>query len=200
MRRQDLDGLQLPASVDLDAFVAECNVAIEAYLEGTGIAEARQWRRVQKLLRHDAVLALEGILPLLPSNPDAPQARLIADLKETREQANRRVQYFGPISEKSQLFVRTMWAWTDAGGLLGASEHGPLQRVLCYVAERVNQELVRRNRGGDSVPQTKFVKLGPRGAKDVIDRERERRKTLTELRMKGKLGADALVDSFGRRR
>jgi hypothetical protein len=209
MRRQELERIDLPSNVDLNALCAACNVAIRAYLDGTGATKARLWGRIRGLAANKIVGGLQAALRALPPNdPETLRAQQLADeLEQLQARASRRIQEHGPISEKGQLHVQIMRGWTNAGGSLGASYSGPLQRLLCFVAQHINEKLDQRERGGASIPQTRFVKLKPSGARDAISREQKRREILTVARTgedwcgKGKLGADAyLLDQFGNRK
>jgi hypothetical protein len=159
-KREITGDVKPPATIDLDRLCSNVN-AVLAYLDGRD----RQWQHLQKLAKNKAVCKLQGVLRNLAEvDEDGSRLMSLADgLKQTRARANFEASFDGERGYRKVLYASIMRAWTNAGGALGASQSGPLQRLLCLLAKNLN------------------FRLGPRGAKDVIERERNRRHQLDKL-------------------
>lgn len=174
---------------------ASCRAAVEAavqeYLTGRSAAERRcQWARVKKLAGSKTFTAFCGAIRKLASEEDPEINRLLElvdQLEELPKKAGNRAFVYGLRNRKMRLRAALIRAWTDAGGNLGASEEGPLQRFLRQVLGKVGLQLTKR------------------GIKAAIQREQERRAGLIVkhigLGMHSALTAGAFViDSSGRKK
>jgi hypothetical protein len=213
IRHDDPDNrTDLPPN-DFDAICGACNAAIQAYLDDRGATEARRWRQVRKLAVGKGRRSISGMIQeiaqttrtLSPQDPEILEIqprlqRIEQELGQLAASADRRLRYYGPVNERGQLYVQVMRSWVNAGGSLGASPYGPLQRLLCFVAEQVNQQLRQLEAKGASIPETKFLELTPLGARDVIRRE-QKRQLRAHLAGENNLGAEAyLIDESGNRK
>jgi hypothetical protein len=155
------DDIKPPATVDHDKLCSGIN-AVLAHLEGR---DRRQWLLVQKLAQSKTFCKMQDALRNLATvDGDGPRLWSLADgLDELRARAKLEAKFDAERAYRNVFYARVMRAWTTAGGTLGASQSGPLQRLLCLLASKLN------------------FRLSPRGAKDVIKRERNRRHHLDKL-------------------
>ena len=174
------------------------DAAAREYLGGAVDAESssersQQWKRVQSLAKSTGILAFrEAILKVCSHDPMDPEAAWLAGLADqleaVAEKARARALFYRPRTTKARLYTGLIRAWTNAGGFIGASEEGPLQRFLCQITMRVG------------------ICLSDRGAKDVIRREQKRRAAL-EVLHEPPLGAvggmavtTSVIDPTGRKK
>jgi hypothetical protein len=160
-KREITRDVKPPATVDLDRLCSGVNEVL-AHLDGR---DRRQWPYVQKLAQSKTFCEMPSALRNLAKvDGDGPRLLSLADgMDELRARANFEARFDGKRGYRMRLYASVIRAWTTAGGALGASQSGPLQRFLCLLAKKLNFE------------------LSPRGAKDVIERERKRRHHLDKL-------------------
>jgi hypothetical protein len=177
-----------PVAIDLDKLCSALDRAVRDYLDGTAIRRLRQWQRAQKIIESKPVVELQNVIHKIAAfDPDAPQPSLLHELEYWQRKAKFEATFYGPRARKNILYAGVMCAWTNANGTLGASESGPLQRLLCFVAKRLH------------------LRLSPRGARDAIAREQSRREELKNLDIKftaqASLSAEAyIIDASGKRK
>lgn len=185
---------ELPAEARASTRAA-VDAAVHEYLSGSGDPQssaerAQIWRRVEKLADSKSIAAFRDAIQKLGSyKPLDPEAKWLLELADqlvvAPKKARARTLLYRPRSKKSRLYTDLIGSWTNAGGFLGASEEGPLQRFLCRVVRKIG------------------LRLSDRGAKAAIQREQERRATLKVLDLdfapQGGMSADAFViDPSGR--
>lgn len=157
-----------PEGVSLDKLCSALKPVVHDYLDGTSMLRLRQWQRIQKLTESKTIIELRKVIRDMATVDPDPRHHLLLDaLKHFSARAKfEATMFYGPRGQRRLLYAGVMRAWTNAGGILGASESGPLQRLLCLVAKRL-----------------KFT-LSPRGAKDAIEREKNRRERLETLNIR----------------
>ena len=85
----------------------------------------------------------------------------VRDLTRLHKKARTRVARFQQQGRRAKFYRAVLRAWSDAR-VLGQTETGPTARFLCAVSEGVSLHLTGR------------------GAKEIIKREQERRRTLSD--------------------
>jgi hypothetical protein len=168
------------------------NVAIQEYQTSSNTKPSSEQSRLWRRLAFSKCIGVffQTIDRLGSYRHDADSEKLLHladELKQVLKKADARAVFYRPRDKKSRLYTGLIRAWIDAGGFLGASEEGPLQRFLCRIAKIVP------------------FRLGARGAKAVIEREKERRAALTilseALGAQGRLSAGAFtIDQLGNRK
>ena len=146
---------------------AAVQAAVQEYLTGSGKSQssaehANQWQRVKRLAGSKSLVAFrESTRKLRLYQPLDPEAEWLLGLADQLEvvpaKAGARALLYRPRSKKARLYKGLIRSWTNAGGSLGASEQGPLQRFLCQLVRKLG------------------FRLSDRGAKATIRREQERR-------------------------
>ena len=160
---------ELPAEARARSRTA-VEAAVQEYLTGSREPQStadrrRQWQRVKRLAASKAFIAFCDVTRKLasyePLDPELrPLLKLVDQLEELPKKAGDRALVYGLRNRKMRLRAALIRAWTDAGGFLGASEEGPLQRFLRQVLGRIGLRLTKR------------------GVKAAIKREQERRSRL----------------------
>jgi hypothetical protein len=180
----------IPAAIDLDKLCSALDRAVHDYLDGTVIRRLCQWRHAQKSIESKAGAELQTVIRNIAAfDPDyAPRLQsVLHELEILRQRAKFEATTYGRRGRRKLLYVGVMRAWTNADGTLGASESGPLQRLLCFVAKKFN------------------FRLSPRGAREAIAQEQSRREELKNLDIKftaqASLSAEAyIIDASGKRK
>ncbi len=169
---------------------ARVRTAVEAaraayFAAGDAEASAEQeclWRGIANYAGGKQTQGFFDLVAQLPPEEALELRSTVRDLTRLHKKARTRVARFQQQGRRAKFYRAVLRAWSDAR-VLGQTETGPTARFLCAVSEGVSLHLTGR------------------GAKEIIKREQERRRTLERLEQKYPIiNAAATFDEAAQRR